>query len=372
MDDLELEARLRTRLHRRFDEATPSPDLAASVRQGLTTQHRRVGFTLRTLSISLGWAAAAAVVFIAVAVLGIGKGIGPAGPGAAATPTAQATAPPERWFVVVPPSGTVIAKPDFEASDVLAARLRALGFGNFASTGDYGIEYQLPAGDPPDDVIRAVLAATGDVRIVPLPPADYGAGKLTAVIGQPLPKDEPTLFGWDGIVAAAMDPQLAAPELSISLGPAAAQAFGDYTQAHLGETFAIIIDGRVAVLPTVSDAVANGLVAISSPGDASFRESAAILTGGILPEAWRGATSPVLISEADAVAAALAATHGGTVTGANPNVERAAAGGAWQAVWTVTVHQPDCGDNERSCVSPDYQVALDGVAGTVITVSPIT
>jgi hypothetical protein len=371
MDDLELESRLRTHLHRRFDDAPLPGGLASNVSQGLTTAVRPVYRGMPAGRIRLGWAVVAAAVVVAVVALGIGRGVGPAGPGVTATPSAGATTLAQRWFVVVPPNGTVIAKPDLLTNEVLGARLRALGFGNFSSAEDYGIEYELPGGDPSDDVIRAVLAATGDVRIVPLRSADYGAGKLTAVIGQPLPKDETALFGWEGIVAAAMDPQLASPELSISLKPAAAQTFGAYTASHVGETFAIVVDGRVAALPTVTEAVPDGLITIASQGDASFRGSAAVLTGGILPEVWRGATSPVLVSQDVAVAAALAATHGGTLTGANPNVQRAATGGVWQAVWTVDVHQPVCGDNE-SCVSPDYQVTVDGETGTVNAVSPIT
>ena len=43
MDDNELEARLRTHLHRRFDDANPSPELTAGVQQVLRTEPTGIG-----------------------------------------------------------------------------------------------------------------------------------------------------------------------------------------------------------------------------------------------------------------------------------------------------------------------------------------
>lgn len=377
MDDLELERRLRTRLHARFDDAPVPAGLVSSVRQATTTEPRRVGFTVRVRPIRLGWAAVAAAVVLTVSAIGIGKGLGPNGPGTSPTPTPQATTAPEREFIVLPPVGMVLGKPEaILASDVLSARIRALGIGTFSSGGGYGIQFTLPAAGPSDASIRTVLSATGDIRIVPLPAADYGEGKLTATVGEPLPKDEPALIGWDGIASVTSDPLAGKPELTITLKPAAGQAFGDETTTHVGEIFAIVIDGRVAMLPTVMSAITSGQITVTpgliGPGvpDPAFAESAAILVGGMLPEAWRGATVPVLISRDEAIAVALAATHGGTVQDASPTVDLGALAGELQAVWYIEVLQPDCHDS-GSCVGPDVLVKVNAVTGTVVTVGPM-
>jgi hypothetical protein len=262
----------------------------------------------------------------------------------------------------------VVNKPEASlAGDVMSTRIRALGIGNFTSGGGYGIEFLLPADGPPDASIRAVLGATGDVRIVPLPASDYGAGKLTATLGQALPKDEPALIGWDGIASVASDPLGGSPGLTITLKPDGAQAFGDYTAAHVGDVFAIVVDGRVALLRMVMEAITSGQITITPSENDSFAETAAILVGGMLPEAWRGASVPVIVAQDQAIAAALAATRGGTVQDASPNADLGPLAGEVRAVWYVDIYQPDCQDT-ASCVSADLLVTVDAVTGTVISV----
>ncbi|MEA2672922.1 MAG: hypothetical protein QOI92_114, partial [Chloroflexota bacterium] len=66
MDDLELEARLRTHLHHRFDDAPIPAGLASNVGQALTTAARPIGLATRTGRLRLGWTAVAAAVVIAL------------------------------------------------------------------------------------------------------------------------------------------------------------------------------------------------------------------------------------------------------------------------------------------------------------------
>jgi hypothetical protein len=367
MDDRELESRLRAQLHRRFDAAPIPPELTANVRQGMTTAARPLGFALRTRGMRIGWSVLAAAAIVVVAVVIAGNIAGPIGPGNRPSPTAAASAAAERQFIVLPPAG-MPSKPETTlANDVLAARLRALGIGNFQSGGGYVITFNVPADGPSDAAIRAVLGATGDVAFVPLPPADYGlgVGKRQAAIGQPLPKDEPALFGWEGIASAnaAYDPANSLRTVNVSLKPDAAAAVGDYTTSHLGETFAIVIDGRVAMLPVINEPITGGEVNVSGGIEGEFEVTAAILIGGMLPEAWRGATVPVLISRDDAVAAALAASHGGVVEYASQSAEIAAAGDAPRVVWNIEITQPECSDT-GSCVG-HLLVKVDGVTGEV-------
>ena len=287
MDDLELEARLRTHLHHRLDHASPvarpgverpaGHDHAAAPRGLRAAQCDHSGSAGRRLPLrSSSWSARS-------------------GSASSSAPSARAPsrrrrreAAPYRTVCssCCPPPGFVPTKPDGSlAVEVLNARVHALGIGNFTSAVGYGIEFIVPQGGPSDAAIRDVLTATGDLRIVPLPTTDYGDGKLAATIGEPLPKDEPALVEWDGIASVASDPLAGTPDLTITLKPAAAQAFDDYTAAHVGDSFAIVIDGRVALLPAIMDATTIGQITVSPGSAESFREPAAILVGGMLPEA---------------------------------------------------------------------------------------
>ena len=193
----------------------------------------------------------------------------------------------------------------------------------------------------------------------------------TATIGAPLPKDEPALFGWEGITTVTNEPTGASPAISISLKPAAAQAFADYTTANVGDTFAVVVDGRVAMLPTVEDAITSGQIAISPAPGYAFTETAAILVGGELPEAWRGTSVPTLISREQAEANALRALPGATVQDAKSSAGLPAEGLDWEVVWNVEVDVPECSDLTSCAWSPGpYVVKVDAVTGNVIERRP--
>src|SRR4051794_1242879 len=176
MDDDELEARLRTNLHGRFDNEPVPAGLSGAVRQTLTAAPAaRVGFSLRRGALHLGWAATALVVVVVGGFLLYGKvGLGPAGPNATPSPDATLAAGLDRAFVVLPKNGSRPSKADGEqAGAVFDARLGALGLHNFTAAIGYGYELFAPPDGPSDKEIHAVLAATGDVEFVPLPPDRY-------------------------------------------------------------------------------------------------------------------------------------------------------------------------------------------------------
>jgi hypothetical protein len=282
--------------------------------------------------------------------------------------------------VVLPPHGTTPSKAESGlASEVLDARLRALGFGTFTTAGGYGLEFFLPIDGPSDAATLAVLEATGDVAFVPLPAADYGERGLTAEVGKPLPKDEPALFGWDGIASAAVDDTQSAPAITVSLKPAAKEAFADYTASHVGEQFVILVDGVVAAAPTISDAIPGGEVTISGGrGDEeAFGAAVAILVGGMLPESWRDAQVPVILQKDAAIQAALGQyrAEGNRADGVqSAEIEVIPEFGGWQAVWKVVLlgeFRGECllpGGAPRACASGTSVLAvLDATTGSVIS-----
>jgi hypothetical protein len=359
MDDLELEARLRSRLHNRFDEAQVPRELATSVSQAITTSSRRVGFDLRARDLQFGWPAVAAVAVITVAILVAGVLGGPMGPGARQSASPAPSIASQRAFIVLSAGNAPDKAVDGAAADILQARMVALGVRNFTSGVGYGIEFYLPADGPSDDAIRAVLGATGDVRFVPLPPADYGDGKLTAVIGQPLPKDEPALFDWEGIESVVLSTTLQGiPAVTVTLRPTATSAFAAFTAAHSGEYIAILVDGRVAALPVINEPIPGGQVEISGGGfdDGTFGQLAAIMVGGMLPEAWRGAEVPEIISKDAAIAAALSGSAGTMVESADLDAIGGQRVGELRAVWLVELSGPE----------GTFSVQVDAVTGSPV------
>ena len=353
MDDRDVEARLSARLHHRFDSAAPPRELVASVEQLIATPPRRFGrAAVRGGSLRLGWPALVAAAAVLVAVVG-GVSIGRFPGLGADLPTAEpsATEPPQRWFVVLAPDPAVPAKDSSSlASDIMAARLRALGYGNFTGGVGYAIRFAVPADGPSDEATRRVLGATGDVEFVPLPPEDYGEGKAVAEVGKALPKQEPALFGWDGIESVAFGTdQQDRQTLEFVLKPLARTAFGDYTAGHVMGSIAIVVDGVVVSVPSINEPIPGGQISISNGTvDGSFDAWAAILVGGMLPEAWRGAEVPPVVAREVAIAEAQRGMPYSTLESAD--VDAIYEGDRWHAVWSVVL----LGDFPYAC--PNVQV----------------
>lgn len=308
MDELEFESRLGARLHRRFGAAAPSPELRAAIDQVLSTRPQPIGLAaLHSRRREIGWAAVvAAGLIVAIALTG-GRLGGPFGPGTPSTPPAS-PGPISTWrdFIVLPPAGSGPDKGEqLLASDVLFERLRALLFTgpnqNFSGGGGYALTYQIPPGGPSDESIRTVLRAAGDVRFMALT-------TLPGVIGQNPPDDATLQFGRDGILSAAFESPFGPPVLSMTLRPEAAEAFAAFSAAHVGETFAIVIDDDIALLPTINEPITDGTIQVSGgglPGSeeaTNFLEAAAIIIGGRLPDSWILPIVPELVSPSDIAA----------------------------------------------------------------------
>ena len=84
--------------------------------------------------------------------------------------------------------------------------------------------------------------------------------------------------------------------MDFTLGPEATSLFADYTAAHVGEYFAIALDGRAISVPVINSAIPDGKVQISSGGIGGYAEDeaqrlVAILHSGALPFPLREVTS---------------------------------------------------------------------------------
>lgn len=385
MDDRDLEARLRTHLHHRFDAAPVPAGLAASVREGMApVAATRVGFRLRASTFQLGWATLAIALVVGAVVL-FQNTLGPAAPGPTPTPAATGSFGAERQFIVLAPN---LQQPDKGAAsmigDILDARMRALGYDNFTSAIGNAFLFIVPATGPSDGVTRRTLGANGVVAFVPLPAADYGEGKLEARVGLPLPKDEPALFGWEGIESATIGhDEQQRTTVVVTLTAAARDAFGAYSSAHAGESMAVLIDDIVALVPVINEPITNGQIELTGAGlpggdvsEDEFRRAAAILVGGPVTAAWWGLFSPQTISADAATAIALALYPRATVE--HVQLDARAVLDSWAATWNIQVGGdlsggcPMLPPGATTCPPPEGSVTviIDGDTGTVVGARP--
>ena len=150
---------------------------------------------------------------------------------------------------------------------------------------------ELPNAKNPDE-IRALLVQTGKLDFIPLPPAEYGtgssAGTYQAVEGQPLPTMEKPLFGGDQIDQAyPTTDQTGLRAVGFRLKSTGSQLFGDYTSKHVGEFFAIVLDGSVVSAPVIQSAITGGTGIITGGGTgftaAQMNNLITVLNYGSLP-----------------------------------------------------------------------------------------
>ena len=113
---------------------------------------------------------------------------------------------------------------------------------------------------------RRVAVAPGLLQFVPVP-AEFAD---TIVEGEPLPPGMPVepLFGSEGIEAATVGSDMMdQPAVELVFTPAAAMLFDDYAATHLGERFAMVLDGVVLVAPTINARAFDGRAQISGAFD---------------------------------------------------------------------------------------------------------
>ena len=138
------------------------------------------------------------------------------------------------------------------------------------------------------DNVRRLVGQTGQLDFVPL-------GTTQMADGQTINLEEfPPLFGGDQLESAAVGQDQTTGGLTVTFvlknnGPdSGAQKFATYTRDHVGEFFAIALDGVVISAPTINEAIPNGQVQISAGGIGGFPAKEAnslvtILKFGSLP-----------------------------------------------------------------------------------------
>ena len=111
------------------------------------------------------------------------------------------------------------------------------------------------------DQIRKLVGTTGRLDFVPL-------GTTTATSGQELDLTEfPPLFSGDQVAAASIGAdETGQRTVNFTLQAEGKDLFANYTAEHVGQYFAIVLDGKVITAPVIQSSIPNGQVQISSGG----------------------------------------------------------------------------------------------------------
>jgi preprotein translocase subunit SecD len=137
------------------------------------------------------------------------------------------------------------------------------------------------------DAVRRLVGQTGRLDFVPLGSTPAAQGQILDLVANP------PLFSGDQVESAAVGTDSSGGgggglAVDFVLKGEGAQLFADYTADHVGDYFAITLDGSVISAPVINSAIPNGQVQISAGGIGGFpakeaNELVTILKFGSLP-----------------------------------------------------------------------------------------
>jgi protein-export membrane protein SecD len=198
-------------------------------------------------------------------------------------------------YRVVPTEGKTPTIADVEVvKQIIERRVNATGVSEpvVLTSGTDRIVVEVP-GISDTDAIRRLVGRTGLLQFVPLPVEEYGregaAGPRVATAGQPLPTTPAALFNGDQVRSANVSQdQQGRRVVAFSLHDNGSKLFGDYTTQHVGEFFAIVLDGNVISAPSINEPITGGSGQISGGGLGGFARQEAeelvnVLRFGSLP-----------------------------------------------------------------------------------------
>ena len=174
-------------------------------------------------------------------------------------------------YRVLPVDGVAPGPDDLAlVADLLRARLDATGVAASSVTpsGEDRVVVEV-AVDPTDEAVaselRALLGATGRLDFVPL-------GATPVEEGQAIDVEQfRPIFSGDQVMDAAVgSDQTGQRTIDLAFGPEGSSLFADHTAAHIGEYFAIALDGTAISVPLIMDAIPDGHVQISQGGVGGF------------------------------------------------------------------------------------------------------
>jgi len=140
---------------------------------------------------------------------------------------------------------------------------------------------ELPGVSDPQ-AIQKLVGTTGRLDFVPIPSTATPPAENSSI-------DYPALFSGDQVESATIGAdQTGQRTVNFVLKPDGQKLFAEHTAAHVGEYFAITLDGVVISAPRINEPIPNGQVQISAGGLGGFSLKAAtdlvtVLKYGSLP-----------------------------------------------------------------------------------------
>jgi len=145
---------------------------------------------------------------------------------------------------------------------IIESRVNATGVAEpvITTQGSDRIVVELPGVSDPNSV-RRLVGQTGSLEFVPL-------GKTQKNKGDPIDlKQFPSLFPGTELQSAVIGQnQTSGRVVTFQLKDNGAKLFADYTAQHIGDFFAIVLDGKVISAPVIKSSIPGGSVEISQDG----------------------------------------------------------------------------------------------------------
>ncbi|HEY7589582.1 MAG TPA: protein translocase subunit SecD [Candidatus Limnocylindrales bacterium] len=171
--------------------------------------------------------------------------------------------------------------------DIVEARVNQTGVAEPVVTtqGTDRIVVEMP-GVTNREAIERLVGQTGRLDFVPIPP-----GETPPIQGTSIDlKTHTPLFSGDELTSATIgtDPTTGGRTVNFILEPRGAELFGKHTAEHVGDYFAIALDGRVISAPRINEPIPGGQVVISAGAAVGFSlteatELVTVLKYGSLP-----------------------------------------------------------------------------------------
>jgi preprotein translocase subunit SecD len=133
------------------------------------------------------------------------------------------------------------------------------------------------------DQVRGLIGMTGRLDFVPLGQVQVQDGQLLDLA------QYPPLFSGDQVVSASVGAsQTGQRTVDLVLAPDATSLFAAYTADHVGDYFAMVLDGSVISAPVINVPISDGRVTIVQGGIGGFSPDVAdnlvaIVESGALP-----------------------------------------------------------------------------------------
>ena len=264
-----------------------APAWAEARGEAVDTVRLRVGSRARI--------ALAPAVLVAVIVVAVGLGMRSNSNGGG-TPAPQPGA--AVIYQLQPSGGQMVTTEQLETTaSILRQRAHAIGMSVSVTVlppDEVRIDVSQPSASFSEQA--TAIARTGSVAIVPLPVGTYGTVDHPGPVaiptnGQAIDLSLVVLLG-NGDFDPSGSRVILGPTdqwvVDFSLTESATAKFSSYTSGHVGEYFAIVLDGKVLSVPYIQSPITGGQGEISGQfTEASAKELAALLASGQLPLALK-------------------------------------------------------------------------------------